>query len=345
MEASPPSEPKAASDRMLRGCIHPARSCNDVAMAIPDFQTLMLPVVRCLAGQRQTTTQLVAAIASEFSLTDDERVQLLPSGKQATIANRVHWALSYLGRAGLVRRISRGVYEASERGSAVLAQAPTRIDIALLRQYPEFRSLRPDDRYDDAAGTASQSGLPQPSPDVTGTPDERIAGAVALIEADLREKLMQRVMDADPSFFEQVVVDLLLAMGYGAGKDAGEVRGKSGDGGIDGVIREDKLGLDLIYVQAKRYKADNAIGAEKIREFSGALDFTGARKGVFITTSRFTPDAERFATQLQAKRIVLVDGHRLTMLMIEHGVGVRPKGDPVVIREVDLNYFEPDDAV
>ena len=274
-------------------------------MAIPDFQTLMLPVVRCLAGQRQTTTQLVAAIASEFSLTDDERVQLLPSGKQATIANRVHWALSYLGRAGLVRRISRGVYEASERGSAVLAQAPTRIDIAVLRQYPEFRSLRPDDRYDDAAGTASQSGLPQPSPDVTGTPDERIAGAVALIEADLREKLMQRVMDADPSFFEQVVV----------------------------------------YVQAKRYKADNAIGAEKIREFSGALDFTGARKGVFITTSRFTPDAERFATQLQAKRIVLVDGHRLTMLMIEHGVGVRPKGDPVVIREVDLNFFEPDDAV
>ena len=177
------------------------------------------------------------------------------------------------------------------------------------------------------------------------TPEERIAGAVAFIEADLRQRLLQRVLDAEPSFFEQVVVELLLAMGYGTGKDAGEVRGKSGDGGIDGVIREDKLGLDLIYVQAKRYKADNAIGAEKIREFSGALDFTGARKGVFITTSRFTPDAERFATQLQAKRIVLVDGQRFTTLMLQHGVGVRPKGGPIILREIDLNYFEPDDAV
>ena len=314
-------------------------------MAIPDFQTLMRPVLQRLAGQRQTTTELVAGMADEFRLTDDERLQLLPSGKQTTIANRVHWALSYLGRAGLVNRVSRGVYEASDRGKGALAQAPERIDIPFLRQYPEFRSLRPDDRYADAAAPAAMAPNASTAGELDATPEERIAGTVAFIEADLRQRLLQRVLDAEPSFFEQVVVDLLLAMGYGTGKDAGEVRGKSGDGGIDGVIREDKLGLDLIYVQAKRYKADNALGAEKNREFSGALDFTGARKGVFITTSRFTPEAERFATQLQAKRIVLVDGQRFTTLMLQHGVGVRPKGDPIILREIDLNYFEPDDAV
>jgi restriction system protein len=314
-------------------------------MAIPDFQTLMRPVLQRLTGQRQTTTELTAGMVDEFRLTDSEKLQLLPSGKQATIANRVHWALSYLGRAGLVNRVSRGVYEASDRGKEALVQAPERIDIPFLRRYPEFRSLRPDDRYPEVTDPVAVALSRQTTGESDATPEERIAGAVAFIEADLRQRLLQRVLDAEPSFFEQVVVDLLLAMGYGTGKDAGEVRGKSGDGGIDGVIREDKLGLDLIYVQAKRYKADNAIGAEKIREFSGALDFTGARKGVFITTSRFTPDAERFAAQLQAKRIVLVDGQSLTTLMLQHGVGVRPKGDPIILREIDLNYFEPDDAV
>jgi restriction system protein len=180
---------------------------------------------------------------------------------------------------------------------------------------------------------------------MVATPEERIEEAVTIIRSDLREKLLLRVREAEPSFFEQLVVDLLVAMGYGTNKSAGEVRGKSGDGGIDGVIREDKLGLDLIYVQAKRYAANNPVGPDKIREFSGALDFTGARKGVFITTSRFTADAERFASQLQTKRIVLVDGEALTDLMLQHGVGVRQKGEPVILQEIDLNYFEPDAAV
>ena len=314
-------------------------------MAIPDFQTLMLPVLRHAANQRQTTAEISSFVINQFSLTEVERAHLLPSGKQTTIANRVNWALSYLAKAGLVRRVARGVYEASDVGRSVVEQAPERIDIAFLRQFPAFRALRPDDRYDDQPDMSSPASIVPSGVGASGTPDERIAAAVALIEADLREKLLQRVLESPPAFFEQVVVDLLLAMGYGAGADAGEVRGKTGDGGIDGVIREDRFGLDLIYVQAKRYQPENAIGADKIREFSGALDFNGARKGVFITTSRFTPEAERFAAQLQAKRIVLVDGDRLTRLMVDHGVGVRPKGQPIVIHEIDLNYFEPDDAV
>jgi restriction system protein len=315
-------------------------------MAIPDFQTLMLPLLTRLAEKQTSTTDLVTAMSDHFGLTEAERVALLPSGRQAVVANRVHWALSYLGRAGLLDRVARGVYRASDRGREVLARPPERITMPFLRQFPELRSLRSNDS--DPAAANATAALPQAGEMEAGeserTPEERIGDALAIIHADLRERLLQRLRSAEPAFFEQVVIDLLVAMGYGTGKEAGEVRGKAGDGGIDGVIREDRLGLDLIYVQAKRYAADNPVGPDKIREFSGALDFTGARKGVFITTSRFTPEAARFARQLQMKRIVLIDGEGLTDLMIQHGVGVRPKGEAVVINEIDLNYFEPNEA-
>jgi restriction system protein len=314
-------------------------------MAIPDFQTLMLPVLRRLAERRLKSRELVDAICDEFSLTEEERLQMNPSGKQATIFNRIHWALTYLNSARLITRVSRGVYEASERGHELLRQPPTRIDIPFLKQYDEFRALRPNDRYSETIDSATSAPVSQADSNSSGTPDERIFNAVADIEAELRERVLQRILECPPAFFEKLVLDLLLAMGYGDGHQAGEVRGRSGDGGIDGVIREDKLGLDLIYVQAKRYRTDNVIGPDKIREFSGALDFHGARKGVFITSSRFSQDAERFASQLQAKRIVLVDGPKLTLLMLQHGVGVRPKGDPIILREIDLNYFDPEEAV
>jgi restriction system protein len=314
-------------------------------MAIPDFQTLMLPVLRRLAERRLKSRELVDAICEDFSLTEEERLQMNPSGKQATIFNRIHWALTYLNSARLITRVSRGVYEASERGHELLRQPPSRIDIPFLKQYDEFRALRPNDRYSETIDSATSAPASQADSNSSGTPDERIFNAVADIEAELRERVLQRILECPPVFFEKLVLDLLLAMGYGDGQQAGEVRGRSGDGGIDGVIREDKLGLDLIYVQAKRYRTDNVIGPDKIREFSGALDFHGARKGVFITSSRFSQDAERFASQLQAKRIVLVDGPKLTLLMLQHGVGVRPKGDPIILREIDLNYFDPEEAV
>lgn len=306
----------------------------------------MLPVLSRLAAAQGTTTELISAMAEHFGLNESERAELLPSGRQPVIANRVHWALSYLGRAGLVDRVARGVYRVSDRGRSVLAQPPERITIPFLRQFPEFRSLRPDDSYpDDRILKGPNASYAGGVADAERTPEERIGEAVAIIHADLREKLLQRVRAAEPAFFEQVVIDLLVAMGYGTGRDAGQVRGKAGDGGIDGVIREDRLGLDLIYVQAKRYAADNSVGPDKLREFSGALDFTGARKGVFITTSRFTPEATRFAAQLQMKRIVLIDGDELTDLMIQHDVGVQPKSEPIIVKEIDLNYFEPDEAV
>lgn len=310
-------------------------------MPIPDFQTLMLPVLDQLARGQMPTTPLIAAMADRFQLSDHERQQLLPSGRQAVFANRVHWALSYLGRAGLTDRIARGVYAASDRGRSLLAEPPDRITIPYLRRYPEFRTLRPNDRYTDQSASDSEST--ELRHDVEATPEERIEAAVALIRADLREKLLQRIVEAPAAFFEQLVLDLLVALGYGTDKEASEVRGKSDDGGIDGVIREDRLGLDLIYVQAKRYAATNPIGPEAIQAFSGALDSHGARKGVFITTSRYTPAAERYAAQLQMKRIVLVDGAQLTSLMLEHSVGVRQKGAALVIQEIDLNYFESDD--
>jgi restriction system protein len=312
-------------------------------MAIPDFQTLMLPVLNTLAEGERSTSRLLEGLADQFGLTPEERAQLLPSGRGQLFRNRIGWALTYLSRARLIERVSRGVYRLSDRGRSVLAAPPDRISIAFLRQFSEFRSLRPDDAYDGEVGETGEAAGATAG-DTAKTPEERIEEAVSLIQADLRDKLLQRLRAVDPSFFEQVVLDLLVAMGYGSDSEASQLRGRAGDGGIDGVIREDRLGLDLIYVQAKRYADGNTVGTDRVREFSGALDIHGARKGVFLTTSRFTAEAHRFADQLQSKRIVLVDGERLAALLVQHGVGVRQKGAPIVLQELDLNYFELDEA-
>ncbi len=305
-------------------------------MAIPDFQTLMLPVLKRVANGPVGTSVLVGAMANEFGLDEAERSQRLPSGRQLTIANRVHWAIAYLNKFGAVDRVARGTYVASDCGRRILKESPERITVAYLRQNP----CRPDvpvPLNGDLATGPSVAG------DSIGTPDEQITVALAAIEADRREDLLRRVLAAPPKFFERVVIDLLLAMGYGSAvDDAGEPLGGSGDGGVDGVIREDRLGLDLIYVQAKRYK-DAAVTPEQLRSFAGALDDRGARKGVFITTSRFTAEAERFAERQQMKRIVLIDGERLTRLMLRHDVGVRPDRT-IILKRIDLDYFEPDDA-
>ena len=318
-------------------------ACDSSGMAIPDFQTLMLPVLNALAQGERSISRLLESLADEFGLTPEERATMLPSGRGQLFRNRIGWALTYLSRAGLIARVSRGVYRLSDRGRSVLAAPPDRIGIAFLRQFPEFRSFRPGDAYDGEGGENGQTTATTAG-DTARTPEERIEEAVSLIQADLRDKLLQRLRAVDPGFFEQIVLDLLVAMGYGSDSEASQLRGRAGDGGIDGVIREDRLGLDLIYVQAKRYADDNPVGADRVREFAGALDIHGARKGVFLTTSRFTAEAHRFADQLQSKRIVLVDGERLAALLIQHSIGVRQKGAPIVLQEIDLNYFEPDDA-
>lgn len=289
---------------------------------------------------------LVAHLADTFSLTTEERSMLLPSGRQSTIANRTHWALAYLHKAGLLARVGRGEYEVTESGRALLDAPPEKLTLGYLMQhYPGVRVFRgsagngataADEAIANAAAAVPISTMP------AQTPDDAITTAVGAIEAKLRDDLLARLLTASPDFFERVVVDLLLAMGYGSNAaDAGQTLGRGGDGGVDGVIREDRLGLDVIYIQAKRYAAERAIGPDALRSFSGALDEKGARKGVFITTSRFTAEAERYAAQHQTKRIVLLDGERLTKLMLAHGVGVR-EDRTIVLKRLDLDYFEPD---
>lgn len=304
----------------------------------------MLPVLKALAGGERSIRVLADGLADEFRLTPEERAALQPSGNWPLFRNRVGWSVTYLHRAGLIERVSRGVYRLSDRGRGILAAPPERITIGFLRQFPEFRSLRPNDEYGDGSASHGFAGSVEAEKEAASTPEERIEEAVAVIQADLRDKLLQRLREVEPAFFEQIVLDVLVAMGYGSDAEASQLRGRAGDGGIDGVIREDRLGLDIIYVQAKRYADGNNVGAERIREFSGALDMHGARKGVFLTTSRFTAEAQRIADQLQSKRIVLVDGERLAALMIQHGVGVRQKRTPIILQEIDLNYFEPDEA-
>lgn len=316
-------------------------------MAIPDFQTLMLPVLRRIALGRTTPADLVEAIASEFGLTEADRDTLTPGGKQRVFPNRVHWAINYLWKSGLTERPARASYQISARGKEVLARPPERIDIPFLRQFPEFRKLRPNDKYLEPSGSTLTAPPSTATPDLSATaapdPRDQIAAAVARDEQRLRGDLLRMLLDGPPAQFEQVVVDLMLALGYGSAEDdAGETLGRTGDGGVDGIIREDRLGLDLIYLQAKRY-TDSAISVDQIRSFTGALEDKGARKGVFITTSRFTRDAEDYVKRQQQKRIVLIDSERLTLLMLRHDVGVRPERT-IILKTLDQAYFEPDDG-
>jgi restriction system protein len=312
-------------------------------MAIPDFQTLMLPILRRLGQGQQTTTDLVDAMANEFALGEAEREQLLPSGRQRTIANRVHWALAYLHRSGLADRIARGTYAVSERGQEILDAPPQRITIGFLRRFPEFQTLRPDDARAPSSIASPDASIPTAAVESGSTPDDQIDAAVAMKDRLVRDELLALLQDRRPEFFERVVVELMLAMGYGStAEGAGEVIGRTGDGGLDGVIREDSLGLDVIYLQAKRYR-DSAITSDQLRSFAGALDDKGARKGVFITTSRFTTDAVKFADRQQMKRIVLIDGERLTQLMLRYDVGVRVDRS-VILKRIDHDYFDPDEA-
>ncbi|WP_333590366.1 restriction endonuclease [Brevundimonas sp.] len=300
-------------------------------MAIPDFQTLMLPVLRFAADGEVTIQDAVELMAQKFGLSDEERSELLPSGKQTTFANRTHWAKFYLGKAGLIQLTRRSHFVASERGRSVLSNPPERIDIAFLRQFPDFDLTKSQVGGQKAIETSATAD------DLT--PDETMRQARDLLETELGRELLSRIQAAPPAFFERVVVQLLISMGYGGSlARAGRALGRSGDGGVDGVIDEDTLGLDRIYVQAKRYAAGNAVGPGEIRDFFGALDQFKAGKGLFVTTSSFTPSAIKTVEGL-SKRIVLIDGTLLTRLMIDHGVGCRVE-DTLYVKKLDDEFFE-----
>lgn len=303
-------------------------------MAIPDFQTLMLPVLRQLAADgEQAPSSVRSAIATIFKLSEEELAALLPSGRQAIFANRIAWALGYLKQAGLVESPRRGLYRITERGAATLRESIERIDIQYLMRFPEFVAFRTASN-DDAEQTPYLAKVAAESTPLT--PDEQIRQGYTRLQANLATQLLERVRQASPKFFEELVVELLVAMGYGGShEDASSVVGQSGDEGIDGIIKEDRLGLDTIYIQAKRWK--DSIGRPEIQRFAGALQGQRARKGVFLTTSTFTADARSYATGLQTT-IVLIDGAQLAQLMLEFGIGVS-QASLVKLWKLDEDYF------
>lgn len=304
-------------------------------MAIPDYQTVMLPLLRFLGdGKEHTLNESVEAVATEFKLTPEERLQFLPSGTSTVIGNRVGWARTYMKKAGLLESPRRGVFRITERGMQVLATKPQRVDVKFLDQFPEFvefRTVRADD--EPASSTAV---APVAAPAVAATPEEALEDAYDRLRGGLESELLQRVMGASPAFFERLVIDLLVRMGYGGSfRDAGQAIGRSGDGGIDGIIKEDRLGLDVIYVQAKRW--ESSVGRPEIQKFAGALQGHRARKGVFITTSTFSKDAYEYVERIDSK-IVLIDGATLTRFMVDSGVGVSLVTS-YEVKRVDSDYF------
>ena len=288
-------------------------------MAVPDYQSLMLPVLKAAANGEVRIGDVVSGLAESLGLSEEEKSVLIPSGSQTLFGNRVHWAKTYLSKAGLLKITGRGHFTITERGTQVLATGPATIDNRLLRQFSEFNQFI---SKSSEPGNGSKGGDPSPAPP-SETPDELMRSAHRQIEASLAQELLDRIRSAPPDFFERLIVKLLLAMGYGGSvADAGRALGKSGDGGVDGVINQDALGLDRVYVQAKRYADGNNIGAGAIRDFFGSLDRHKAAKGLFVTTSTFSTAARETAAFL-SKRIVLVDGTQLATLMIRHNVGCR----------------------
>ncbi|MFG1343537.1 restriction endonuclease [Xanthobacter autotrophicus DSM 431] len=302
---------------------------------IPDYQTLMLPVLRFAAEGETRVADVAERIADAFGLSEAEREELLPSGRQRVLHNRVHWAKFYMSKAGLITSPARGRFLASEKGKALLATSPERIDVALLMQEPEFREFYRNESTAAEQDTGGTTPVDTAAPPPT-TPEEQIDAAHAALTAALRDELLQRILANSPAFFEQLIVDLLVAMGYGGShKDAAAQLGRSGDGGVDGIVNEDRLGLDRIYVQAKRYAPGSAIGRPDVNGFVGSLVGLGATKGVFVTTSTFSQPARDYVRHL-AQRIILIDGQELADLMIEHGVGVRS------YRTVDFKRLDED---
>ncbi len=273
----------------------------------------MLPLLELLAdGEEHTSSELVEALALRFGLTDDERNELLPSGKQERFLNRASWARSYLKRALLIENTGRGRVRIAPRGIEALQARPERVDIKYLKQFPEF-ALRQNNRQPEDAAVDDAD-------EVVQTPEEMLEAGYQSLRRELARDLLQRVKSVSPRFFERLVVDLLVAMGYGGSrKDAGQAVGQSGDGGIDGIIKEDRLGLDVVYVQAKRW--DGTVGRPVVQAFAGSLEGQRARKGVLITTSQFSQDARDYVSRIE-KKIVLIDGEQLAQLMIDYGIGV-----------------------
>lgn len=299
-------------------------------MAIPAYQTIMLPLLK-LAGDKQEHSlwQAIDTLADQFNLNNEERRELLSSGHQAIFDNRVGWARTYMKKAGLLELPRRGYFRITDRGFEVLKRNPPRIDVEFLFQFKEFREFRAFRREK----TTVQEEVKE---EQERTPEEILGDAYQNLRTDLANDLLKQIMASPPSLFENIVIDLLVKMGYGGSrKDAGEAIGKTGDEGIDGIIKEDPLGLDIIYIQAKKW--GNTVSRPEIQKFAGALQGKRARKGIFITTSNYTREARDFVSSIDTK-IVLIDGDQLAQFMIDHNIGVSPSAT-YETKRIDLDYF------
>lgn len=301
---------------------------------IPDFQSLMRPMLECAAHGEVRISDVVEMLVDRLGISQTDREELMPNGKQTRFAYRVHWAKTFLKQAGLVQYTKRAHFIITERGKAALAETGAQINRAYLEQFDEYNEFQVRTRK--AGGdTDAASSLDAES---AVTPDEILRQAHQTINAALAADLLDRVREASPAFFERLIVDLLLAMGYGGtSEEAGRAIGKSGDDGVDGVIDQDPLGVDQIYIQAKRYAAGNSIGAGAIRDFFGALSLKKVQKGIFVTSSIFSPSAIQTARDLM--RIVLIDGDQLAKLMIRYNIGCRDE-EILHLKKVDEDFFE-----
>lgn len=300
---------------------------------IPDYQTLMLPVLKSVAdGKEHKFREIADSIAKNFGLTEEELGCLLPSGNQSIFDNRVGWAKTYLKKACLIEYKGKGVLKITERGKQVLKDSPQKIDNKFLKQYNEFNEFQnkvnpKEEKQETETDYKNQ------------TPEELIETAFHDFQKSLAEELLDKIRNVSPSFFEKLVVALLVKMGYGGSiKDAGQAIGRTGDEGIDGIIKEDKLGLDVIYIQAKRWKENNVIGRPEIQKFVGALAGQGAKKGVFITASSFTKEALDYKPMNDTK-VILIDGMKLANLMIEYNLGVAQL-HCYELKKLDNDYFD-----
>jgi restriction system protein len=310
-------------------------------MPIPDFQSLMMPVLVQAADGEVRISDVVDSLALKLKLSDDDLADLLPSGKQTTFANRVHWAKSFLKQAGFVEATRRAHFRITDTGRSALESGIDRIDVNYLKQYPQFVAFQNRSRNIDESGDAIELAPVQPNSlkDDIQTPEARIRLEYAFINATLADELLERLRASSPAFFENVVVKLLVAMGYGGTyAEAGKAIGKSGDDGVDGVIDQDTLGLDRVYIQAKRYKENNTIGPGAIREFFGSLDMKKASKGIFVTTSTFSAAAQDTAEKL-GKRIVLIEGKLFSDLLIRFNVGCNIT-QTFEMKKIDEEFFE-----
>ncbi len=304
-------------------------------MAVPDYQSLMLPFLKIAAdGSEHHLSEIIETLAQQFDVSDQDRKEILPSGRQRRFDNRVRWVRTYLAKAHLITSTGRSKFRITERGIEVAKSNPPQINVKFLKQFPEFLEFV-SSKENQING---ELNTPQEIVEKTSqTPQELLDTSYQSLRQDLAQEILEHIKNSPPKFFESLVVDLLIAMGYGGSrKDAGQAVGQVGDGGIDGIIKEDKLGLDAIYLQAKRW--EGTVSSPIVQGFAGALIGKKARKGILITTSNFSKQAIEYANSIDNLKIILIDGKQLAQLMIDHDVGVTEESR-YIVKKIDLDYF------